>query len=172
LERFCHEEWVYKGRVFLQYSLPLLQQPLFSFSSSFDLISLPYPTLNHPAKHSALFSQTFNMHILPTLVLLTTSLLTTATPITSPNPADLSTRADKWCRLKSTVNSDVRCRKGAGTGYDLVRWIHPSDRFGVGCKANGEIIEGNRVWDYIPGWGCWVTAHYTNDGCENGVPWC
>lgn len=111
--------------------------------------------------------QTFSLFSLPLLIL--------ANPITSPKPASLEARADKWCTLGATVDYDVHCRKGAGSGYDHVRWIHPSDpglpgdRFGVRCKAYGEVINGNRVWDYIPGWNCWVTAHYTNSGCEGNV---
>jgi hypothetical protein len=26
---------------------------------------------------------------------------------------------------------------------------------------------GYKRWDYIPGWGCWVSAKWTNDGCES-----
>lgn len=110
--------------------------------------------------------------------------LSLANPITSPNPAPLEVR-DKYCTLGATVDFDVHCRKGAGSGYDHVRWIRAADPglpepkpFGVKCKAYGEVINGNRVWDWIPGWGCWVTAHYTNSGCESrlldlkGCIWC
>jgi uncharacterized protein YraI len=90
-----------------------------------------------------------------------------AEPIAEPEPVALEPRADKWCTLHSSVNYDVNCRAGAGTGYRIVRKIHPGERFGVRCKAYGETISGNRVWDYIPGWSCWVSAHYTNDGCES-----
>lgn len=103
--------------------------------------------------------------------------LTLASPIAEPNPdpapAELEPRADKWCTLGATVDENVRCRAGAGTGYDFKRWIIaadpglPFDRFGVRCKAYGEVIFGNRVWDYIPGWNCWVTAHYTDSECES-----
>jgi uncharacterized protein YgiM (DUF1202 family) len=54
---------------------------------------------------------------------------------------ELFKRADKWCYV---LTSNVNCRKGAGTGYDVVRKIQPSDDFGVRCKAYGETIEGNR----------------------------
>jgi len=110
------------------------------------------------------------MKLLQSLTFFSIPLLSLANPITSPNESVLEARADKWCTLHSSVNYDVNCRKGAGTGYAIVRKIHPSDRFGVRCKANGESVEGNKVWDWIPGWGCWVSAHYTNDGCESMFP--
>lgn len=104
-----------------------------------------------------------------------------AAPVSSPNPAaeavaELEARADKWCTLGATVDYDVHCRAGAGSGYDHKRWIIAADpgllgdRFGVRCKAYGEVINGNRVWDYIPGWNCWVSAHYTQSGCESKSP--
>lgn len=99
--------------------------------------------------------------------------LTIGTPIVPSDNGSLEPRADKWCELHSTVGYDVGCFAGAGTGYRRVRWIkaadvlRPSDRFGVRCKAFGELIGGNQVWDKIPGWGCWVSAHYTNTGCES-----
>ena len=49
-------------------------------------------------------------------------------------------RRDKICRVEATV---VNCRKGAGTGYDIVRRFGPSDQFFVSCKANGEVIFGD-----------------------------
>jgi hypothetical protein len=129
------------------------------------------------------------MKFLATVTLLSLPLLSLATPISSPEAAleALEARADKWCTTNTSVN--VNCRKGAGRGYDIVRKIKPTDRFGVRCKANGENISGTKVWDYIPGWGCWTSAYYTSSGCESmsfdfllvesmlmflvgGVPWC
>jgi hypothetical protein len=67
-----------------------------------------------------------------------------AAPDAEPVAEALDVRAeaaDKWCKV---ITDDVRCREGAGTGYDRVRYIQPSDNFGVRCKAYGETIEGNR----------------------------
>jgi hypothetical protein len=58
-------------------------------------------------------------------------------------PDSLDKRADKWCYV-STSDGNVNCRRGAGTGYAIVRKIGPSDWFGVRCKANGEYIFGNK----------------------------
>ena len=135
------------------------------------------------------------MKLLTPLTLLTLPLLTLSTPLASPEAAleALEGRADKWCTTNTSI--DVNCRAGAGSGYDFKRKIKPTDRFGVKCKANGETVGGTKVWDYIPGWNCWVTAYYTNSGCESefclslilflvmvlrnvlmsligGVPWC
>jgi hypothetical protein len=40
--------------------------------------------------------------------------------------------------------------------------IHPTCRIG-----NGRSVGGNQVWDWIAEWGCWVSAHNTNEGCES-----
>jgi hypothetical protein len=57
-----------------------------------------------------------------------------ASPTAEANEAAaLDSRADKWCR----VLEDTPCNSGAGTAYHLIRTIHPSDRFGVNCKASG-----------------------------------
>ena len=98
------------------------------------------------------------------LVIALLPLLAVANPIANPDPAKLEAR-DKLCSLDGK-HTFVNCRKGAGTGYDIVRRIYPWDNFYVTCKAYGEVIEGYRYWDYIGGWNCWVTAAYTNDGCE------
>ncbi|KFY90810.1 hypothetical protein V498_05808 [Pseudogymnoascus sp. VKM F-4517 (FW-2822)] len=103
------------------------------------------------------------------------SVLAQANPIAAPEadpaplPEALDKRADKSCKV--TVNG-VNCRRGAGTGYSVKYVIGTSYTFGVRCKANGENISGNKVWDWIPGWGCWIAAINTNSGCETGVPWC
>ncbi|KAK4113307.1 hypothetical protein N656DRAFT_797830 [Canariomyces notabilis] len=85
------------------------------------------------------------------------------------SPLELEARADKTCQV---TTSNVNCRAGAGTGYRVVRLIQPGVGFGVRCKAKGEWIIDTDIWDWIPGWSCWVTAHYTNYGCESNVPWC
>ncbi|KAF2398180.1 hypothetical protein EJ06DRAFT_558568 [Trichodelitschia bisporula] len=112
--------------------------------------------------------------------------LATANPLPAPEPEalpaadpaaalDALNKRDKYCKV-FTGDGNVACRKGAGTGYNVVRRIGANDRFGVNCKANGEKVGDTKVWDWVPGWGCWVTAYYTRgvDGnsCESGVPWC
>ena len=108
------------------------------------------------------------MKLSATLVIALLPLLTVANPIANPspnpNPAKLEAR-DKWCTLDGEHGS-VYCREGAGNGYKIVRKVYPSNRFGVKCKAYGQVIEGHRSWDYIPGWKCWLASAYTNNGCE------
>jgi len=48
--------------------------------------------------------------------------------------------------------------------------IEPGMTFGVHCYiTNGSPVgsSGYQRWDYIPGWGCWVSAKWTNSGCES-----
>lgn len=107
------------------------------------------------------------MKLSPIVLISFLPLLTLGNPIAEAKPANLESRADKWCTLFS--GSDfVNCRAGTSTNTDVVRVIRAGERFGVRCKyPNAQPIFGNKVWDYIPGWGCYVSAHYTNNGCES-----
>ncbi|KAF2005783.1 hypothetical protein P154DRAFT_381873, partial [Amniculicola lignicola CBS 123094] len=90
-------------------------------------------------------------------------------PETSPNPPThsltLLSRADKWCNFHPSVSQSQGC--------DYDRWngnrkytVGVGERFGVSCWSVGKVVSGNNKWDYIPGWGCWISAHWTNNGCE------
>lgn len=116
------------------------------------------------------------MKLSPVLILALLPFLTMANPVAEPEPVPvaepepepvLEARADKWCRLHPDVDGYVNCRAGTNTNSRIIRQISKSERFGVRCKRNGESVSGNRVWDWIPGWGCYVSARYTNDGCES-----
>lgn len=70
--------------------------------------------------------------------------LASANPIAeSDHPAAVLQKRDKWCRV-FTGDGNVACRRGAGTGYEVVRRISSTDRFGVNCKAYGQTIGGTR----------------------------
>ncbi|KAL3421208.1 hypothetical protein PVAG01_07653 [Phlyctema vagabunda] len=95
-----------------------------------------------------------------------------AVPDASPNPLaevsnTLEARADKWCNLGTST----------AQGCDYDRWgssrkrtVNVNERFGVRCWSNGQNVNGNYKWDYIPGWDCWISARWTNTNCESGVP--
>ena len=123
------------------------------------------PKLSYQNPFDSLFIPT-KMKLSATLIIALLPLLTVANPVANPNPnpAKLEAR-DKGCTIDGK-HDFVNCREGAGSGYKLVRKVYPKDHFGVGCKAYGQVVEGKIVWDYIPGWKCWMTAAYTNDGCE------
>ncbi|KAK0648990.1 hypothetical protein B0T16DRAFT_124495 [Cercophora newfieldiana] len=106
-----------------------------------------------------------------------------AEPIPQPDAlqaveAAVAKRADNWCRVVTNVN----CRKGPGVSYDEVKvegrgYISPEKNFGVRCTKEGSNVQGDRTWDYIPGWNCWVSAYYTRSAgsqryCETGLPEC
>ncbi|KAK4441905.1 hypothetical protein QBC34DRAFT_387841 [Podospora aff. communis PSN243] len=104
-----------------------------------------------------------------TILALALPLLAIANPITPSTPADDSNlnplaKRDKTCFV---TEENSNCREGAGTGYDRVRRIQPNQSFDVRCKAYGENIEGNKTWDWIPGWKCWVHSSLTSWGCES-----
>jgi hypothetical protein len=80
--------------------------------------------------------------VLPFLVQASPVAVAEAQPAAGANPIALPEvnsnplyKRDKVCWV-SMEDGPVNCRKGAGTGYKLVRKINGSDRFGVRCKAN------------------------------------
>jgi len=74
--------------------------------------------------------------------------------------------ADKSCTLYPTLNT-ANCRAAPTTDSNVVHVWNQGTIIGVSCKdTSGQCVNGNCVWDYVPGWGCWVSATITNTGCE------
>lgn len=76
---------------------------------------------------------------------------------------------DVYCTLGEQVHSHVGCYYGPrATDGGFRTWIEPNMRFGVNCWTRGEAVgpQGNTRWDWIPGWGCYVSARWTNRNCE------
>ncbi|KAF1839016.1 hypothetical protein BDW02DRAFT_644132 [Decorospora gaudefroyi] len=101
---------------------------------------------------------------------------TSANPIAladaSPNPAaeaveNLEAQADNWCWLNSDAlkNDPQGCDTTPFSG-SRKRGVTGGDRFGVRCTARGRSVNGYNKWDYVPGWGCWIWAGWTQIGCE------
>ena len=83
----------------------------------------------------------------------------------------LEPRDDKWCTLYPGVDN-VNCREFISTYHLSRRTIRAGEGFGVACRlTDGEPVKGNRVWDYIPGWDCWVSSRFTSNGCESKSRW-
>ncbi|KAK4164668.1 hypothetical protein QBC43DRAFT_288571 [Cladorrhinum sp. PSN259] len=96
-----------------------------------------------------------------------------ATPNPSVNALDaLSKRADKWCRLHDSVDPPGHCRTCASTNCRSIKDIKKSDRFGVRCYMMGDRANNNARWDWVPGWGCYVSASITDPNCEDGLSCC
>lgn len=57
------------------------------------------------------------------------------------------------CHVKPKTDSNYTAEIISGSGFD------------VRCKAFG--LDGGEVyWNYIPGFNCWISALYTDTGCE------
>lgn len=101
--------------------------------------------------------------LLPTLAL--------ASPISSPNPdaaiIDSLAPRDKVCYLNSDAlkNDPQGCDTTPFSG-SRKRGVTGGDRFGVSCTARGKSFRGYTKWDYVPGWGCWIWAGWTQENCE------
>ena len=99
--------------------------------------------------------------------LASTSPIATPDDISAANPI-LAARGI-YCTLGEKVHSHVGCYAGPkATGGKFIRWIEPQGpRFGVKCYKIGETVAGGKNrWDYIPGWGCYVSQKWTNKNCE------
>ena len=106
------------------------------------------------------------MKLSPLILLSFLPLLSLADPMAEASPVELESREDKWCTLYPGVDN-VNCREYETTYSPSLRMIRAGERFGVACKIiDGEPVKGKRVWDYIPGWNCHVSARYTSAGCE------
>ena len=113
------------------------------------------------------------------VILLLLPLAATASPLSSSNPSaevvsDLLPRADNWCWLNSDAlkNDPQGCDTTPFSG-NRKRGVTGGDRFGVRCTARGKAFGSNgyNKWDYVPGWGCWIWAGWTQEGCESGLPY-
>jgi len=94
---------------------------------------------------------------------------TLSTPISTDTtavlPRNAITARDVWC---SNVSGRTQgCDLPAGTRS---RAVSAGSQFGVQCKRHGPGVSGpggtNYVWDYVPGWDCYISARWTNSDCE------
>ena len=104
------------------------------------------------------------LSLFATLTLLS---LSHATPTPEANSTSELKPRDKWCRLHDDVTPPGHCRTHASTTYRSIKDIKRSDRFGVECRMFGDYANNNNVWDWVPGWGCYVSASITDPDCES-----
>ena len=112
------------------------------------------------------------MKLSPIILISFLPLLGLGNPIAEElSSVNLEPRGDKGCTLYPGVDN-VNCREFISTYHLSKRMIRAGEKFGVACKlTDGEPVNGNRVWDYIPGWDCWVAARFTSNGCESKSQW-
>lgn len=107
------------------------------------------------------------MKLSPVILFSLLPLLSFANPLAEISFEKLEPRGDKWCTLYPGVDN-VNCREFISTYHLSRRTIRAGEGFGVACRlTDGEPVKGNRVWDYIPGWNCWVSSRFTSKGCES-----
>ncbi|KAK0713637.1 hypothetical protein B0T26DRAFT_753729 [Lasiosphaeria miniovina] len=80
-------------------------------------------------------------------------------------------QADKVCSVSGT-SSYVNCRAGPGRDYATVRGVQPAQQFSVQCMRDGEAIDGEKAWGYIPAWHCWLAMRWTDLGCKRALETC
>ncbi|KAH8679115.1 hypothetical protein BGZ60DRAFT_402539 [Tricladium varicosporioides] len=91
-----------------------------------------------------------------------------ANPISSSSSLEAR---DVSCRLKSGIDRG-NCRNGPSLEYSVIRYVYPNENIGVNCNKFWDPANGNWWWDWVPGWGCWVSRSIVVSGCDKGVPDC
>ncbi|EHL01785.1 hypothetical protein M7I_2136 [Glarea lozoyensis 74030] len=95
--------------------------------------------------------------------------LASAEPETSPNPSQeshLLVARDNVCHIITAGSQGCDWDPYNGKRRTLIK---PGMTFGVSCYVtDGKPVGTDKYkrWDYVPGWGCWVSAKWTNSGCE------
>ncbi|KAK4446358.1 hypothetical protein QBC34DRAFT_411557 [Podospora aff. communis PSN243] len=99
-------------------------------------------------------------------------LLLSALPLlASANPVTLNDRAaSKTCSINS--QAVVNCRAGPSRSYSIVRTAQPEQRLGIECITDGEPIDAEKAWGYVPSWDCWLSIRWTDLGCKRALPTC
>ncbi|EPE27576.1 hypothetical protein GLAREA_04367 [Glarea lozoyensis ATCC 20868] len=96
--------------------------------------------------------------------------LASAEPETSPNPSQeshLLVARDNVCHIITAGSQGCDWDPYNGKRRTLIK---PGMTFGVSCYVtDGKPVGTDKYkrWDYVPGWGCWVSAKWTNSGCES-----
>jgi hypothetical protein len=84
-------------------------------------------------------------------------------PVAVPGPTPVLSARDKYCTNVS----------GGAQGCDSDPWnqqrlvtVNNGDTFGVSCTTDARVVNGQTTWDYVPGWGCYISAAWTDANCE------
>jgi CHAP domain len=74
-----------------------------------------------------------------------------------------------------TEGDGANVRSGPGTSYAIKTWLAEGTAIGIECQTTGTSVNGTTIWDYLPGYGGYVTDAYVltgYDGFIPGVPQC
>ncbi|KAM7217134.1 hypothetical protein V8F06_007533 [Rhypophila decipiens] len=102
------------------------------------------------------------MYLLSTATLVLLSLQNVAAG-TIPEMETRQTNAK--CSISGT-SAAVNCRQGPTRSYPSVTSFLPGESFAVQCMVDGEGIDGEKAWGYLPAWDCWVAVRWTDLGCK------
>jgi len=59
-------------------------------------------------------------------------------------------------------------RSGPGAGYGVVTEIAAGTSVDIECQTDGDTVEGNKVWDYLPEYGGYSSDRYLNTPGHDG----
>ncbi|KAL3467007.1 hypothetical protein BJX64DRAFT_284155 [Aspergillus heterothallicus] len=80
------------------------------------------------------------------------------------NAFPLSARADKY----PITATEVNCRSGPGTSYDIVTSYTKGTEVSISCQASGTSVNGNSIWDKTED-DCYVADYYVKTGTDGYV---
>ncbi|KAK1832033.1 hypothetical protein QBC39DRAFT_350005 [Podospora conica] len=81
-------------------------------------------------------------------------------------------RATNVCEIEGT-SANVYCREGPSRNYASVGSVRPGQSFSVQCMTtDGESIDGESAWGFVPAWDCWLSIRWTDLGCKRTLSTC
>lgn len=69
-----------------------------------------------------------------------------------------------------TDGDGVNVRSGPGTGYAVKGWLAEGTSVGISCQTTGTTVNGTNIWDYLPGYGGYVTDAFVLTGYDGFIP--
>ncbi|KAM7184889.1 hypothetical protein V8F20_012026 [Naviculisporaceae sp. PSN 640] len=92
--------------------------------------------------------------------------------IENANQNNMETRQSlQRCSIAGT-SARVNCRASPTRSSSSVVSFLPGESFGVECMVDGEGIDGEKAWGYLPSFACWVAVRWTDLGCKRKLPTC
>ncbi|UQA57301.1 CHAP domain-containing protein [Polyangium aurulentum] len=69
-----------------------------------------------------------------------------------------------------TDGDGVNVRSTPSTSGTVLGWLAEGTSIGISCQTTGTTINGTNIWDYLPGYGGYVTDAYVLTGYDGFIP--
>jgi len=69
-----------------------------------------------------------------------------------------------------TDGDGVNVRSTPSTSGSILNWLAEGTSIGISCQTTGTTVNGTNIWDYLPGYGGYVTDAYVLTGYDGFIP--